>query len=55
MISAHMPSPFKHRHPKVQRLIPNFREVEADYFARTKIFPIMHTIVIREEVYEKQP
>jgi 4,5-dihydroxyphthalate decarboxylase len=55
MISAHMPSPFVRRHPKVQRLIPNFREVEADYFKRTKIFPIMHTIVIREEVYEKHP
>lgn len=55
MISAHMPSPFVRRHPKVQRLIPNFREVEADYFKRTKIFPIMHTIVIREEIYEKHP
>ena len=55
MISAHMPSPFVRRHPKVRRLIPNFREVEQEYFQRTKIFPIMHTIVIREEVYEKQP
>src|SRR5512135_2083699 len=49
------PSAFVRRHPKVQRLIPNFREVEQEYFKRTKIFPIMHTIVIREEVYEKQP
>ena len=55
MISAHMPSPFVRRHPKVERLIPNFREVEADYFKRTKIFPIMHTMVMREEVYEKHP
>ena len=55
MISAHMPSPFVRRDPKVRRLIPNFREVEQEYFQRTKIFPIMHTIVIREEVYEKQP
>jgi 4,5-dihydroxyphthalate decarboxylase len=55
MISAHMPSPFVRRHPKVHRLIANFREVEQEYFQRTKIFPIMHTLVIREEVYEKQP
>lgn len=55
MISAHMPSPFVRRSPKVQRLIPNFREVEAEYFQRTKIFPIMHTVALREEVYEKHP
>ena len=55
MISAHMPSPFVSRHPKVRRLIPNFREVEQEYFKRTKIFPIMHTMVLREEVYEKHP
>lgn len=55
MISAHMPSPFVQRHPKVRRLIPNFREVEQEYFTRTRIFPIMHTIVIREEVYETHP
>jgi 4,5-dihydroxyphthalate decarboxylase len=55
MISAHMPSPFVRRHPKVQRLIRNFRAVEEDYFRRTKIFPIMHTVGIRQEFYEKYP
>jgi len=55
MISAHMPSPFVRRSPKVRRLIPNFPEVERDYYKRTKIFPIMHTVALREDFYEKNP
>jgi 4,5-dihydroxyphthalate decarboxylase len=43
------------RNPDIVRLYPDYRSAEIDYYKRTKIFPIMHTVVIRRDVYEKHP
>ncbi len=39
----------------IVRLIPDFRAVEQDWFARTGIFPIMHTVVMREALWRDDP
>jgi len=41
--------------PDIKRLFSDSRAVEAEYYRRTKIFPIMHMIVIRRAIYEKDP
>ncbi|MCX7312658.1 MAG: ABC transporter substrate-binding protein [Hyphomicrobiales bacterium] len=43
------------RNPDIVRLYPDYRSAEIDYYNRTKIFPIMHTVVIRRDVHEKHP
>ena len=51
--TARMPSTFAEGTGSVRRLFEDYAAVEREYFQRTKIFPIMHTVVIRRDVYEK--
>ncbi|HXV49807.1 MAG TPA: ABC transporter substrate-binding protein, partial [Candidatus Binatia bacterium] len=55
MMSPRMPSCFLNGSEKVQRLFPDYRRVEMDYFKKTGLFPIMHVIVIKRSIYEKAP
>jgi len=53
LFSAHIPPSARNNPARVRRLFQNFEDVERDYFRRTGIFPIMHTVVIRRDVYEQ--
>jgi 4,5-dihydroxyphthalate decarboxylase len=47
--------PIREGNPKVGPLWPNYRDLELEYFNRTKIFPIMHVTTIRKEIAEEHP
>ena len=55
LISARIPSCYAKGSRKVQRLFPNYKEVEIEYYKRSKIFPIMHILVVRKDVYDRHP
>ena len=55
LYTARAPSTFKGGAGKVRRLFENYAAAERAYFEKTKIFPIMHLVVIRRDIYENHP
>jgi hypothetical protein len=53
LFTAWLPPSFVKNSPNVARLFPDYEAVERDWFRRTHIFPIMHTVVIRRDLYEQ--
>ena len=55
LISADNPKCILEDSPRVGRLYPSYPAVEREYFERTEIFPIMHTVVVRRELLTDNP
>jgi 4,5-dihydroxyphthalate decarboxylase len=55
MMTANNPISFRRGAPNVRRLFPDYRAAEQDYYRRTNIYPIMHTVVIRRDIVERDP
>ncbi len=53
LYTARAPSTFGNGSGKVRRLFEDYPAVERAYYRKTKIFPPMHIIAIRRDVYEK--
>jgi 4,5-dihydroxyphthalate decarboxylase len=53
LYTARAPSTFFNGSRKVRRLFEDYRTVEREYYRKTKIFPPMHIIAIRRDVYER--
>ena len=55
LISANVPTCVLQGSSNVRRLFVDYEAAERDYFRRTGIFPIMHTVVIRKELVAEHP
>jgi 4,5-dihydroxyphthalate decarboxylase len=55
LYTAEAPATFEDSSPNVRRLFADYPRLEKAFYLDTGIFPIMHTVVIRQDVYEANP
>ncbi|MEA2979460.1 MAG: hypothetical protein QOF09_1283 [Alphaproteobacteria bacterium] len=55
LCSPVMPQSWLDGSANVRRLFEDYETVERAYFRKTGIYPILHTIVIRRDLYRKEP
>jgi len=55
LITAITPKAFLEGNPKIKRLFPDVRAAEQAYYKKSRMFPIMHAVAIRNDVAEAHP
>ena len=55
LFSIYLPELFLAGSPAIARLFPDYRRAEEAYFRATGIFPVMHTVALREDVHRAHP
>ena len=55
LYAPRIPSTLFSRPDDVRRLFENYAEVERAYYRKTRIFPIMHVVAIRRDIYRAYP
>lgn len=55
ILVASEPRIFQRGHPDIARLFPDYQAVEQEYFARTRVYPIMHIVCMKRAVLEGRP
>ncbi|MEF2975943.1 hypothetical protein [Subtercola sp. YIM 133946] len=53
LYSPRTPQPFRDGDPRVGRLFEDLPATEAEYFRQTRIFPVMHVVALRRDVYDR--
>jgi 4,5-dihydroxyphthalate decarboxylase len=46
---------FRNKDRRIRRVFKDVRATVNEYFRKTKIFPITHTLVVRQELFDRQP
>ncbi|HEU4342252.1 MAG TPA: ABC transporter substrate-binding protein [Candidatus Binatia bacterium] len=53
MVATSLPPSVRNGSPAIKRLFPSVRDSEAEYFRQTKIFPIMHLVILKRVIYRE--
>jgi len=55
VMSHEPPRAFSEPHGPIVRLVPDYRQAEREYFRRTGLYPVQHIIVMKRDVFDRDP